>query len=185
MSLESNTPKDLIVTDLIDTLSNQIVTAHPSLDDVVFVGILSTGFPIAERLAKRIKDQTQIEVPVGKLDVSLYRDDLIEKGSYITLQQSEIPVNLTDKVVVLVDDVLFHGRTIRAAMDGILDFGRPKRIECAVLIDRGHRELPIEATYVGETISTQSDQYVKVSLLEVEGEDGVILTDESKKKSTI
>jgi pyrimidine operon attenuation protein / uracil phosphoribosyltransferase len=161
---------------LVDRLSKAIISAHKAdLTAVNFVGVLTNGYPLALRIAKAIKTQTGTTINVGKLDVSLYRDDILDKGNFLTVKESSIPFEITDKITIIVDDVFFHGRTIRAAMDGIMDFGRPGRMELAVLIDRGYRELPIEPTYVGEIVKTQKDDYLNVKLCEVEAEDSVTL----------
>ena len=122
------------------------------------MGVLTNGVPIGKRMAGIIAEKASVEVPVGSLDVALYRDDIFEKGHYITVRESDIPFDLTGKTVVLVDDVLFHGRTIRAALDGLMDFGRPRRVDLAVLVDRGHRDLPIMANFVGETLETEVEE---------------------------
>lgn len=152
----------------LESMSSEILCVHEErLQDLVFVGVLSNGVPLAERLAKLIEARSGVNIPVGKLDVGLYRDDILKKGHFVSVRESSIPVNLTDKIVVLVDDVLFHGRTIRAALDGMMDYGRPAKIELAVLIDRGHRELPIMANYVGKIVETKVAQYVTIELYEI------------------
>lgn len=164
------------IAQLVRKLSDAIGKAHAgNLNNILLVGILTHGFPLAERISKHIKNAGNGEVLVGKLDVSLYRDDIMDKGNFLTVKESHIPADVTDKTIVLVDDVLFHGRTIRAALDGLMDFGRPARIELAVLIDRGHRELPIQPDYVGETISTSKTDYVRVKLVEVDAEESITL----------
>ena len=116
-----------------------------------------------------------MEVPVGSLDVSLYRDDLTKKGQYIEIKKSDMPFAATDKTVILVDDVIFAGRTVRAALDGLKDYGRAAKVQLAVLIDRGHRELPIEPNFVGKTIPTAKSEDVKVEIMEVDGVDRVVI----------
>lgn len=160
---------------LLAQMAEKICHDNSALSDLVFVGILTNGVPISERLSKRIEETSGVKVPVGKLDVGLYRDDIVDKGSYITIRESDIPFELENKTVILVDDVLYHGRTIRAALNGILDFGRPHKINLAVLVDRGHRQLPIVADYVGKTLATDLEDYVCVRLLEVDAEDSVCL----------
>lgn len=159
----------------VEQLASDVIGNYSDFSDVILVGILTNGVPLAERISQLIKEKTGNKVPVGKLDVSLYRDDLITKGHFITVKSSDIPMELTDKTVILVDDVLFHGRTIRAALDGILDYGRPKKIELLVLIDRGHREIPIRADYIGKEIETKKTDHIRVNLYEVNAEETVIL----------
>ena len=166
---------DAKIESMIHDIGLTIMESVSQLEELIFIGILTHGVPLAERLSRYIKEKANIVVPVGKFDVSLYRDDILKKGSYMTLREPQIPVDLTDKIVILVDDVLFHGRTIRAAMDGLLDFGRPAKIELAVLIDRGHRELPIMANYIGKSIETNESDHIQVRLLEVDAEDSVML----------
>ena len=159
---------------LVDRLAQAILENHPTLEDVVLVGILSTGYPVAKRLQVWFQRQCGKQIPVGKLDVSLYRDDLNRRESFVTLKESVIPTSLTQKNVIIIDDVLFTGRTVRAALNALLDFGRPSRIELGVLIDRGHQELPIFAHYVGKKWMTNHvDDRICVQLIEIDGQDGV------------
>jgi len=140
------------------------------------VGMHTRGVPLAQRLAERINQFEGIEVPVGVLDIRLYRDDLLVRG-HASNPSTDIPVSIADRKVVLVDDVLFTGRSIRAAMDALMDLGRPRLIQLAVLVDRGHRELPVRADYVGKNIPTSLDERVEVRLTEVDGNDAVVLQD--------
>ena len=140
----------------------------------VLVGIQRGGVFLAERLSQMLREVSQREVPVGRLDINLYRDDL-DRRAAPEVHPTVIPFDVTGKIVVLVDDVLFSGRTIRAAMDALNDFGRPKRIQLAVLIDRGHLELPIRADFIGETVQTAQADQVLVQLREEGGEDAVYL----------
>ena len=142
---------------------------------LVLVGIRTRGVPLAVRLGAFIKEDTGAEVPVGTIDITLYRDDLKARQGR-PLQATHIPCPLDARHVVLVDDVLYTGRTIRAAMDALTDFGRPLSVQLAVLVDRGHRELPIQADYVGTTLDTAHDDQVRVQVSEIDGEDAVILT---------
>ncbi|MDA1353059.1 MAG: bifunctional pyr operon transcriptional regulator/uracil phosphoribosyltransferase PyrR [bacterium] len=161
---------------LVSRLAEGIIKRHEgTLENTVLVGVLTHGLPLAERIARNIKNAGKGEVLVGKLDVSLYRDDILDKGNFLTVKETHIPTDITGKTIILVDDVLFHGRTIRAALDGLMDFGRPARIELAVLIDRGHRELPIQPDFVGETISTNKTDYVRVALIEVDAHESITL----------
>jgi len=140
------------------------------------VGIRSRGVPLARRLAAKLETLEGKVVAVGALDINLYRDDLSRVGDHPVLRRTEIPFEVDDAVLVLVDDVLFTGRTIRAALDGVMDLGRPRMIQLAVLVDRGHRELPIRADYVGKNVPTAMDQQVEVLLQETdEGGDGVVV----------
>jgi pyrimidine operon attenuation protein/uracil phosphoribosyltransferase len=142
------------------------------------VGIRSRGVPLARRLAMKLESLDGKPVPTGALDINLYRDDLSRVGDHPILRRTEIPFEVDDSVLVLVDDVLFTGRTIRAALDGVMDLGRPRMIQLAVLVDRGHRELPIRADYVGKNVPTSMDQQVEVLLRETdEGEDEVVLVE--------
>jgi pyrimidine operon attenuation protein/uracil phosphoribosyltransferase len=159
----------------VHTLGDAIMAANPDLSSVVLVGILTAGFPVAQRLQHYIEKATGVSIPTGKLDIALYRDDLHRRGHFVTLKESDIPFNVDNKHLILIDDVLFTGRTIRAAFNALLDFGRPSRIELGVLFDRGHRQLPVFANYIGQTIPTQSSDHIAVHLLEIEGEDSVTL----------
>jgi len=160
----------------IKRVAHEIIENIGKLESLVLIGIISRGVQIAERIAKEIKRAEKITVPVGQIDVSLYRDDLSTKGNYVTVRETKIPCDINDKYVVLVDDVLFHGRTIRAALDGVNDYGRPRVIRLAVLIDRGHRELPIHADFLGKRVPSSKYELVTVKLLETDGEDMVAIT---------
>jgi pyrimidine operon attenuation protein/uracil phosphoribosyltransferase len=156
-------------------MARQIVEANKGVKDVVLVGIIQRGVPLAKRLAEIIEKEEGEKVPVGALDVSLYRDDLNKKGEYIEVRKSDIPFSVTDKIVVLVDDVIFAGRTTRAALDGLKDYGRSSKVQLAALIDRGHRELPIHPDFTGKVIPTAKAENVKVEIYEVDGVDRVII----------
>ena len=140
--------------------------------DVVLVGLYTRGVIVAHRLAAAIASIEGVEVPVGALDVSFYRDDIALRR-VAPLGPTQLPGDVKDSVVVLCDDVLFTGRTIRAAMDAVVDFGRPRAVQLAVLVDRGHRELPIRADYVGKNLPTKWDEDVRVHLTEIDGDDGI------------
>ncbi|MEO8501945.1 MAG: bifunctional pyr operon transcriptional regulator/uracil phosphoribosyltransferase PyrR [Vicinamibacteria bacterium] len=142
---------------------------------IAIVGIQSRGVPLAARLAIALGSSTGKKVDVGSLDITLYRDDLSTVGTRPVLKSTNIPFSIDGRTVILVDDVLFTGRTIRAALDELVDFGRPSRIELAVLIDRGHRELPIQADYVGKVVKTSRGDRVDVRLVEIDGSDEVVL----------
>ena len=151
------------------------VAARLGSENLVLLGIRSRGLPLAERLAVLLSEATQRTAPMGALDITLYRDDLTEKAGAPIVRPTEIPFTLKERTVVLVDDVLFTGRTIRAAMDALVDFGRPRSIQLAVLVDRGHRELPIKADYVGKNLPTAPDEQVHVRLAEADGVDEVVI----------
>lgn len=154
-------------------LGHEIVESNRGTDDLVLVGLLSRGFPLAKRLAAAIREFEGVEVPVGALDIGLYRDDVVRRAAPPPVRPSDIPVSVDGKTVVLVDDVLFTGRSVRAALDALLDFGRPARVRLCVLVDRGHRELPIRPDFVGKNIPTALVQRVRVRLSEADGEDAV------------
>jgi len=156
-------------------IAHEIVESNPTLDDVVLVGMRTRGVPLATRLAQRIGDFEGRAVPVGALDIGLYRDDISYLDLKPQLKPTEIPTDIAGKRVVLVDDVLFTGRSIRAALDALIDFGRPQHIQLAVLVDRGHRELPIRADYVGKNIPTARQEDVQVFLEEIDGRDAVVV----------
>ena len=151
-------------------VAHEILERNKGVKDLALVGIRTGGVHLAHRLAKRIHDIEGVDVPIGDLDITLYRDDLSLKKEQPVLRKTSVPFDVSDKVVVLVDDVLFTGRTIRAAMDGLMDLGRPAEIQLAVLVDRGHRQLPIKASYIGKNLPTSREENVQV-LLEEQGED--------------
>lgn len=153
-------------------IAHEILERHQGADGVVLVGVHSRGVPLAEEIAQAVDDFERVKVPVGELDIGLYRDDLGLRPT-TRLSRTLIPVDLTDEKVILVDDVLFTGRTARAAMDALLDLGRPARVELAVMVDRGHRQLPIRADYVGKNIPTSSDDRVAVRMQSMDGRAGV------------
>ncbi len=155
-------------------VAHEIVEANRGADDLVLVGIRTRGAPLAERIAASIASFEGADLPSGALDVSLYRDDVALRGPR-RLESTTIPVDVDGLVVVLVDDVLYTGRTIRAAFDAILDLGRPRAIRLAVLVDRGHRELPIRPDHVGKNLPTSADEVVRVHVQEVDGEDAVVI----------
>ncbi len=156
-------------------IAHEIDERNGGLRDVVIVGIRSRGVPLAERIAAAIADFEGTRVPVGQLDITLYRDDLKLRGPAARVRKTDLPIDITGKTVVLVDDVLFTGRTVRAALDAIADLGRPARIQLAVLIDRGHRELPIRADFVGKNVPTSLSERVMVRLRETDGVDEVVI----------
>ena len=162
-------------------IAHEIVERNRGIDDLALVGIRERGVPIARRIAKQLHEITGSNVPTGALDITLYRDDLMRQavGPQPLVRSTDIPFDLDDRVILLVDDVLYTGRTIRAALDALIDFGRPKAIQLVVLVDRGHRELPIKADYVGKNVPTSRRESVQVRLEEVDGHDEVVIqTDE-------
>jgi pyrimidine operon attenuation protein/uracil phosphoribosyltransferase len=156
-------------------VAHEIVERSGGAERLALIGIHTRGVPLARRLAQMVGSIEGREPLCGTVDIALYRDDAGRRGGPATLYPTDIPFDVSDLTVVLVDDVLFTGRTIRAAMDALIDFGRPAVIQLAVLVDRGHRELPIRADYVGKNIPTSRDQQVVVRLAEIDGEDGVYL----------
>lgn len=156
-------------------LAHEIVEKNGGVDALAFVGIRRRGVPIAQRLGKLVERIEGIPVPVGTLDISFYRDDLSTVGPKPVVQKSDLGFSIQDKNVVLVDDVLFTGRTTRAAMDALFTAGRPRRVQLCVLIDRGHRELPIEAAFIGRTVQTTMNEVIEVKLSEIDSADKVLL----------
>lgn len=155
-------------------LAYQIVETN-GVDGLGLIGIRRRGVPLAERLSRSIGHIENAQIPVGTLDITFYRDDLSTVGPKPVVQQSEIGFDIQDKTIVLVDDVLFTGRTIRAALDALFSQGRPRSVQLCVLIDRGHRELPIEAAFVGRTVQTTMNEVIEVKLNEIDGMDKVLL----------
>ncbi len=153
----------------------EVVERNRGIEDLLIVGIRSRGVPIGERIAKEIEQMEGKPVPFGILDITLYRDDLTTIAPQPVVKPTKLPEPIDDKVVVLVDDVLYTGRTVRSALDALIDFGRPKRVMLAVLIDRGHRELPIHADVIGKTVPTDAEEVIKVKLDETDGEDEVLI----------
>lgn len=151
-------------------IAHEILERNKGVKDLALVGIRTGGVHLAHRLARRIQDIEGAAVPIGDLDITLYRDDLALRKEQPVLRRTSVPFDISGKIIVLVDDVLFTGRTIRAAMDGLIDLGRPAEIQLAVLVDRGHRQLPIKATYIGKNIPTSREENIHV-LLEEAGED--------------
>jgi len=164
-------------------IAHEIVERNKGAEGVVFVGMRTRGVPLARRIAETIEDFEGTPIPVGTLDIGLYRDDISPSESRSTTEShTDIPTSITDRRVILVDDVLYTGRSIRAAMDALMDLGRPESIQLAVLIDRGHRELPIRADYVGKNIPSSVDEEIQVQLLETDGVDRVVIESVAKKE---
>ncbi len=161
-------------------IAHGILERNGSAKNLAIVGIRSRGAYLADRLTKLIEKTEKTRVPVGYLDITLYRDDIQSKLEQPVIQKTELLFDVVDKVIILIDDVLFTGRTVRAALDELIDFGRPKAIQLAVLVDRGNRELPIRADYVGKNLSTTIKEEVVVKLTEVDGEDSVTVITKGK-----
>lgn len=156
-------------------ISHEIIEKNKGVEDLALVGIRRRGVPLAKRIAKYISSIEGVEVPVGTLDITLYRDDLSSLTLQPVVHKTEISFNIADKNIILVDDVIYTGRTIRAALDALADLGRAKSIQLAVLIDRGHRELPIRPDFVGKNVPTSNDEIVEVRLEEIDGENSVVI----------
>jgi pyrimidine operon attenuation protein / uracil phosphoribosyltransferase len=167
-------------------IAHEIIERNQGVDELAFVGVRTRGVPIARRLAAKILEIANEQVPVGALDITLYRDDLMRHavGPQPLVRRTEIPFSIDERRILLVDDVLYTGRTIRAALDALIDFGRPKSIQLVVLVDRGHRELPIRADYVGKNIATSRSQSVQVRLQETDGGDEVVLQEDESGATT-
>src|SRR5579863_7435262 len=161
----------------VQRLAHEIVEKSGGTANLALIGIRRRGVPLANRIALAMRGIDGVDVPVGTLDITLYRDDLSKVAAQPVLQSSEIPFTVDDKDLVVVDDVLYTGRTIRAAMNGLFDLGRPKRVRLCVLIDRGHRELPVEATFIGRTVQTSDSEIIEVRLNEVDQEERVMLVE--------
>lgn len=163
----------------ISRISHEILEKNQGTKDLVLIGIRTRGVPLAERIKERIAEFEGVSVPLGLLDITLYRDDLSMIDIQPVLHETKVPFSLDGKIVILVDDVLFTGRTVRAALDALLDLGRPSKIQMAVLVDRGHRELPIRADYVGKNVPTSSREIVSVCLEETDGSEEVFLQEKT------
>jgi pyrimidine operon attenuation protein/uracil phosphoribosyltransferase len=161
-------------------IAHEILERNRGLDELALVGIRTRGVPLARRLARALKDINGDDVPTGALDITLYRDDLMRHpvGPQPLVRRTEIPFSIDDRKIMLVDDVLYTGRTVRAALDALIDFGRPRVIQLIALVDRGHRELPIKADYVGKNLPTSLKQSVQVRLQEIDGTDEVVIEGE-------
>ena len=158
-------------------IAHEIVERNKGVDDLALVGVRTRGVHLARRLGRILKDITGDDVPTGALDITLYRDDLMRHavGPQPLVRKTEIQFSIDDRKILLVDDVLYTGRTTRAALDALIDFGRPQAIQLVVLVDRGHRELPIKADYVGKNLPTSPEESVQVCLQETDGRDEVVL----------
>ena len=158
-------------------IAHEIVERNKGVEDLALIGVRTRGVPIARRLARTLKEISGHDIPTGALDVTLYRDDLMRHavGPQPVVRRTEIPFSIDNRKILLVDDVLYTGRTTRAALDALIDFGRPKAIQLIVLVDRGHRELPIKADYVGKNLPTSPEESVQVRLHETDEQDEVVL----------
>ena len=161
-------------------IAHEIVERNKGVEEVVLIGLRSRGVELAQRISRRLEEIEGRKVPVGALDITLYRDDFGKAATQPLLRRTEIPFSIDDKKVVLVDDVLFTGRTTRAALDGLMDLGRPRLVQLAVLVDRGHRELPIRADYVGKNLPTSTAERVRVLLSEIDGADAVLIEGDAR-----
>jgi pyrimidine operon attenuation protein/uracil phosphoribosyltransferase len=162
----------------LDRMADEILKANDGRP-VVLLGIQRRGVPMARRMAVRIAEKAQREPQIGSLDINLYRDDLTRVAFQPVVRKTDVPPDIDDRDVILIDDVLYTGRTIRAALDALCDFGRMRTIQLAVLIDRGHRELPIEANFVGKKITTKDNEVVEVKLTEIDGDDGIYVMEKT------
>ena len=174
------TPKATILTAdelrrALTRIAHEIVERNKGAEQLAVIGIHTRGIPLADRLAAKLSELEGVEVPRGMLDITLYRDDLSEVAQQPIIRETQVPFDLRDRRVILVDDVLYTGRTVRSALDALIDLGRPEGIQLAVLVDRGHRELPIRADYVGKNLPTATQEVVKVKLQETDGVDIVEL----------
>ena len=162
-------------------MAHEILERNRGLDEIALVGIRTRGVPLARRISRSLHEINGDEVPTGALDITLYRDDLMRHpvGPQPLVRRTEIPFSIDDRKILLVDDVLYTGRTIRAALDALIDFGRPQAIQLVVLVDRGHRELPIKADYVGKNLPTSLKQSVQMHLQEIDGTDEVLIEGEA------
>jgi len=158
-------------------LAHEIVEKSGGTKHLALIGIRRRGVPLAQRIARAMRGIDGVDIPVGTLDITLYRDDLSKVASHAVLQSSNIPFGVDDMDLVLVDDVLYTGRTVRAAMNSLFDLGRPRRVSLCVLIERGHREMPIEAQYVGRSVQTSATEIIEVRLREIDKEECVVLVD--------
>ena len=163
----------------ITRIAHEILEKNKGTDDLVLIGIRTRGVPLAERLAAKIEEIEGVKLPTGILDITLYRDDLSTVAQQPIVHRTEIPFDITGKKVVLVDDVLYTGRTVRAALDALIDLGRPLQIQLAIMIDRGHRELPIRVDFVGKNLPTSKDEVVDVNFEEIDEKDAVLLLEKS------
>ena len=176
------TPEDISRT--LARIAHEIIERNKTIDHLILVGMRTRGVPLAKRLAATIEDFEKIKIPVGALDINLYRDDLSSLDLQPIVQHTDIPANIDGKFIVLVDDVLYTGRSTRAAMDALIDLGRPQSVQLAVLVDRGHREMPIRPDYVGKNIPSARHEEIRVQLVETDGIDEVAIVSQDTNKPT-
>jgi len=174
------TPEDISRT--LVRIAHEITERNKTIDHLILVGMRTRGVPLAKRLAANIEDFEKIKIPVGALDINLYRDDLSSLGLQPIVQRTDIPASIDGKSIVLVDDVLYTGRSTRAAMDALINLGRPQSIQLAVLVDRGHREMPIRPDYVGKNIPSSRHEEIQVQLVEIDGIDEVAIVSQDTNK---
>lgn len=165
------------ITRAVNRIAHEIIEGNDGAGGVALIGIQRRGVPLAKMIAEKINDFENRDIPVGVLDITFYRDDLTLRSEHPVVNDTIIDFNITGKSIILVDDVMYTGRTVRAAIEAIMDFGRPKRIQLAVLIDRGHRELPFKADYVGKIVPTSRTEKVNVRLMDIDGIDQVTISD--------
>lgn len=166
---------DTAINRALTRIAHEILEKNKGIDDLALIGIKTRGIYLAKRLAEKVKTFEGHDVPIGELDITLYRDDLSEKGDQPKVQGTQIPFRINNKKILLVDDVIYTGRTVRAALDAIIDMGRPQLIQLAVLVDRGHRELPIRADYVGKNVPTSRTEIISVQLKEIDDSEQVTI----------
>ena len=173
MKLKANILDEKAIKRSLIRISHEIIERNKGVQDVVLVGIKRRGFPLAERIRDEIERIEGVKIPVGSVDITFYRDDLTHKADIPSVESVNIDVDINNKIIILVDDVLYTCRTVRAAIDAVIDTGRPKALQLAVLIDRGHKELPIRADYVGKNIPTSREEKIAAHITELDGEDSV------------
>lgn len=173
MKLKANLLDEKAIKRSLIRISHEILERNKGVDNVVLLGIERRGYPLAKRIAQEIKRIEGVDVPVGSVDITFYRDDLTLKGDSPQVNNINFGVDIENKIIILIDDVLYTCRTVRAAIDAVMDKGRPKAIQLAVLIDRGHKELPVRADYVGKNIPTSRDEKIQVNIVEVDEDDSV------------
>lgn len=166
---------------ILTRIAHEIIENNKGTEDLALIGIRTRGVPLSRRLVEKINNIEKSRVAAGILDITLYRDDLSQIAQQPIVHKTEIPFDITSKKIVLVDDVIYTGRTVRAAMDALIDMGRPRLIQLAVIVDRGHRELPIRPDYVGKNLPTSREEVIKVNLMETDGEDKIYLMEKMEK----
>lgn len=177
MNVKAKIMDETAVNRAVTRVSHEILERNKGVEDLVLVGIRTRGLPLAKRIASKIKEIEGVDLPIGVLDITLYRDDLSTIAKLPVVNGTQIDFDINGKKLVLIDDVLYTGRTVRAALDAIVDIGRPSGIQLMVLVDRGHRELPIRADYVGKNVPTSNREIIKVNLAEVDGENSVLIVE--------